>query len=560
MASSSGTTFSKLPYRKRADKIVVGNFPIASRDLEIVAALRTYCRVVFLTHEVVQSASPIAQTSNILSKSHLNTEILPHQSTNDEENINMQGPKIHFTSEERKKFEENRKNTYERRNNAIKATIQFKPIQDASEEHLIAIADIIGYENIHSIGKINGQAIVSVANVEMAELLLAKGFKIRSEVILPSPLFRTSKKYILSGVLSFIQDKDIEKALEPYGHMISIRPIPFSTENPLLKHLSSLRREIVFKTKENTEIPAIISINYMDQIFKFFIGEGVTCTGCRRRGHIKTQCPFDPKIRSKVTKTFSEALRPLPQPDLPPTTEREPTLDPKDLETKKRTLEVSMNGDKSSNVKCERGKRPKSSFTGQEPNTKTYSPQTTDMEEDVTSKDEVPITGTLSPLQNSKYNINVEEIPRSEKSLESLTSTTSSQQDEELVECEMCNYQGLGLTNVERPREESVPAKVASRPPWPARMTFEDCMDRLLDLFKELNSGTILKPILQWTDEELILFAVLSPEYYREKFLKTPPEHKIILADFLGTAIERVRGGDRTILKKNTFFRKYLGC
>ncbi|UYV85062.1 K02A2.6-like, partial [Cordylochernes scorpioides] len=272
------------------------------------------------------SSASITRNANFPSKSHIITESLPHQSTNDENIINVQNQRKRFTSEELKKFDENRRKTYEGRSNSIKATIQFKAIQDATaEEHLIGIADLIGFENIHSIGRINGQAIVSVANTELAESLLTKGFKVGNEVILPSPLFRTSKKYILSGVLSFIQDKDIEKALEPYGHMISIRPIPFPTENPLLKHLSSLRREVVFKTKENVSMPAVISINYMDQTFKIFIGEDVTCSGCRRHGHIRTRCPFDPEIREKVTRSFADALYPTSQPQTPkrPPTERD---------------------------------------------------------------------------------------------------------------------------------------------------------------------------------------------------------------------------------------------
>ncbi|UYV74396.1 hypothetical protein LAZ67_11003372 [Cordylochernes scorpioides] len=277
-------------------------------------------------YKVLKQVHPDTGISDFPSKSHIITESLPHQSTNDEKIINVQNQRKRFTSEELKKFDENRRKTYEGRSNSIKATIQFKAIQDATaEEHLIGIADLIGFENIHSIGRINGQAIVSVANTELAESLLTKGFKVGNEVIYPSPLFRTSKKYILSGVLSFIQDKDIEKALEPYGHMISIRPIPFPTENPLLKHLSSLRREVVFKTKENASMPAVISINYMDQTFKIFIGEDVTCSGCRRHGHIRTRCPFDPEIREKVTRSFADALYPTSQPQTPkrPPTERD---------------------------------------------------------------------------------------------------------------------------------------------------------------------------------------------------------------------------------------------
>ncbi|UYV69380.1 WDTC1 [Cordylochernes scorpioides] len=49
------TILKAFPYKKRAEKIAIGNLPIAIRDEDVVAALRPYCRVVSLNHEVVTS-------------------------------------------------------------------------------------------------------------------------------------------------------------------------------------------------------------------------------------------------------------------------------------------------------------------------------------------------------------------------------------------------------------------------------------------------------------------------------------------------------------------------
>ncbi|UYV63065.1 hypothetical protein LAZ67_2003029, partial [Cordylochernes scorpioides] len=60
-----GNTLLKVfPYRKRAEKIVIGNLPVAIRDEDVIAALRPYCRVVSLTHEVVASGGYTWTTSN----------------------------------------------------------------------------------------------------------------------------------------------------------------------------------------------------------------------------------------------------------------------------------------------------------------------------------------------------------------------------------------------------------------------------------------------------------------------------------------------------------------
>ncbi|UYV70939.1 hypothetical protein LAZ67_8001173 [Cordylochernes scorpioides] len=203
------------------------------------------------------------------------------------------------------------------------ATIQFEVLSEASaEEHLIGIGQVIGFENIHSVGKINGQAIVSVADQKQAEALLNNGFKVRDRVVYPSPLFRPSRKYILSGVLAFIQDQEIEETLALYGQVLSIRPLPFPTDNPLLKHLSSLRREIVFKNKEKTPMPAVISITHMERHFKVFIGEDVVCT-------------------AKITRTFAEALNTTPLPESieqKPIAEKQPAQETRDPPAKKKTL------------------------------------------------------------------------------------------------------------------------------------------------------------------------------------------------------------------------------
>ncbi|UYV61533.1 hypothetical protein LAZ67_1005198 [Cordylochernes scorpioides] len=151
------------------------------------------------------------------------------------------------------------KATYENRSSTTKSTIQFVSLPDCTaEEHLDGIANVIGRPSIHSIGKINGQAIVSLAGIEQAEMLINTGFKVKNQTIYPYPLFNIPKKYILSGVMLFIQDEDIAKALRPYGHVLSVRPLPFPTNNPLYKHLSSLRREIVIKKKEETSMPSTI--------------------------------------------------------------------------------------------------------------------------------------------------------------------------------------------------------------------------------------------------------------------------------------------------------------
>ncbi|UYV61229.1 K02A2.6-like [Cordylochernes scorpioides] len=385
-------------------------------------------------HESPKSPSP-SQALKAIS-THLPNEAIISE--------NMQKTKHYFSPEDRKKFDEERKATYESRSKFIKSTVQFESIPNASaEDHLIGIANIIGYKNIHSVGKMNGQAIVSVANNEQAQKLIDSGFKVKDITVFPCPLFKPAKKYILSGVLAFIQDQDLKIALEPYGQMISSRPLPFPTDNPLLKHLSSLRREIVFKTKEKTPMPATLNVPYMDKNFTIFIGEDVVCNGCRRHGHVKNKCPFDPNIRATVTRTFAEALNPSKSPVLPsetPKEAREPTQRPSETPSKKLPLTAS-----SEEENCQKDKNDLVEKSRPDPQSGlTAAPSHDEMEKDISS--------VLGKELNEEKTLNAAQFlaglpgpstenPTSEdednmSTSKSDGSVTSSQLQKQLVECE----------------------------------------------------------------------------------------------------------------------------
>ncbi|UYV63302.1 hypothetical protein LAZ67_2003692, partial [Cordylochernes scorpioides] len=75
--------------------------------------------------------------------------------------------------------------------------------------------------------------------------------------------------------------------------------------------------------------------------------------------------------------------------------------------------------------------------------------------------------------------------------------------------------------------------------------TDEDRKKWLLDTFKDLNHRTVLRPILEWTNEESIINAVLLPDDAWNRFHNIPRKQRNILADFLDTVIGRARGGDQ---------------
>ncbi|UYV64877.1 hypothetical protein LAZ67_3002244 [Cordylochernes scorpioides] len=108
--------------------------------------------------------------------------------------------------------------------------------------------------------------------------------------------------------------------------------------------------------------------------------------------------------------------------------------------------------------------------------------------------------------------------------------------------------------------EESAPAEVAYPPPLPVKMTDEARERWLLDLFKELNYKTFLIPLLGWTRPEQIIRAALHSGEERNDILGAHPNQRSILANFLGSVIERARGGDQSALDQLSDFRLVTYC
>ncbi|UYV80220.1 hypothetical protein LAZ67_18002067 [Cordylochernes scorpioides] len=104
--------------------------------------------------------------------------------------------------------------------------------------------------------------------------------------------------------------------------------------------------------------------------------------------------------------------------------------------------------------------------------------------------------------------------------------------------------------------EESAPAEVAYSPPLPVKMTDEARERWLLDLFKELNYKTFLIPLLGWTRPEQIIRAALHSGEERNDILGAHPNQRSILANFLGSVIERARGGDQSALDQLSDFSR----
>ncbi|UYV65263.1 hypothetical protein LAZ67_3003747 [Cordylochernes scorpioides] len=102
--------------------------------------------------------------------------------------------------------------------------------------------------------------------------------------------------------------------------------------------------------------------------------------------------------------------------------------------------------------------------------------------------------------------------------------------------------------------KESAPAEVAYPPPLPVKMTDEARKKWLLDLFKELNYKTFLVPLLGWIRPEQIIHAALHSGEERNDILGAHPNQRSILANFLGSVIERARGGDQSTLDQLSEF------
>lgn len=198
---------------------------------------------------------------------------------------------------------ETQKKTY-----ATATTMNTKPNRDQAiiieakegiliNDYLEGLLAITGPNDIRAASKITNQRIcVYLASKEIATAITNehKYINIKGQRLELRLLVKGNKKIIISNIPPIIPNDLIERELiklniTPKSTITCMR---IGTQNPLLSHVISFRRQFLMDPEDVEKIPGSILISYEEISYRiFFASEAATCYICKQTGHIAKQCP-----------------------------------------------------------------------------------------------------------------------------------------------------------------------------------------------------------------------------------------------------------------------------
>ena len=128
------------------------------------------------------------------------------------------------------------------------------PEQDVSvEQVLLAVGEQVGYGNISYASRMNKAVVVFMKELKCVAQLVESGLVIQDQLVQVSPLAVPSTRVTVSGGPPFIFNQALEQELKRFGKMASgFRPVTLGCKDHKLKHVQSLRRQVVMFLSSTT--------------------------------------------------------------------------------------------------------------------------------------------------------------------------------------------------------------------------------------------------------------------------------------------------------------------
>ncbi|UYV71277.1 hypothetical protein LAZ67_8002480, partial [Cordylochernes scorpioides] len=442
---------------------------------------------------------------------------------------------------------------------------------------------------VFQVTKMNGHFLVGLANRGMAERLINEGLEVDGTLHRGFPFRKRAERITVGNLPFFVGDAAVISALSSFGRVTSIAP-KLMKAGPYI--YNDGRREAFIILREGMTIerlPTRLDITIKGEAWPAYLFSGIRCSRCRGQGHRRANCPLLARRTTApgpATPTSPTSVPLATAPRLP----QQPSAQPPPPASPSPTMEVS-------------DVPPTSRAALHPPAALRQSPPAPSA---LPAEDAPPAPPPVTPAPSLRTPGSREPaapIPDVEMSIVEETSASfTSKRPSRCVHREApqrCDalaglirqildlrpgaasnlYKVLGQVKAElrttpavpptpplpapRPAEtappapqgeESAPAEVAYPPPLPVNMTDEARKKWLLDLFKELNYKTFLATLLGWTTPDQIIHAALHSGEKRNDILKAHPNQRSILANFLGSVIERARGGDQSTLDQLSDF------
>ncbi|UYV71378.1 hypothetical protein LAZ67_8002832 [Cordylochernes scorpioides] len=435
--TNNNTFLRAFPYRRKAEKIILGNLPIAVREEDIIEALRPYCRVVSLAYEVVSCNGYTWTTGNreafdllnegrklhqlpaklvIISKGesthayityvvrcsrcHLQghrratcsqgTRSGPHFSGDGEDHhqpsawnrqavdelggsrrsgestpheggnrrLHQGGTKEkeagglrsgRTESQEglrpgsrheanphpapRSKVQEctstRQKQALFRARSAVGKVdqcvyLEFCP--DFSQaQYFLALEAKQGKGTVYQLAKMEGQILVGLSSVQLADRLVEEGFDIEDAILRAFPLRKRAERIVLGNIFFFVEDADLVAALRPYGQVTSIVQKWMELDD---SYWADSRREAFITLRDGvklSQIPARLDVKSKGLATHVYVTYGIKCSLCNRQGDKRANCPRKTGLQERhLLLPVDAPLVPTAIPSKPPSNSNAP--------------------------------------------------------------------------------------------------------------------------------------------------------------------------------------------------------------------------------------------
>ncbi|UYV78963.1 hypothetical protein LAZ67_17000507 [Cordylochernes scorpioides] len=271
----NNTFLRAFPYRRKAEKIILGNLPIAVREEDIIEALRPYCRVVSLAYEVVSCNGYTWTTGNREDFVLLNEGCKLHQlpaklviiskgeSTHAYITYGVRCSRCHRQGHRRATCPQGTRSgpmltlpasqptpshslTATTSAEGNSGTIQTIPTASSPAKscpvlsqntpatkpsapaefyiplHYIKALEMLAKGSVFQIMKMSGQVLVGLASVDVAERIEEEGFNIAKTLLKVSPYKKRAEKVMVGNIPIAVKDEDIVAALHPYCREASL--------------------------------------------------------------------------------------------------------------------------------------------------------------------------------------------------------------------------------------------------------------------------------------------------------------------------------------------------
>lgn len=192
---------------------------------------------------------------------------------------------------------------------SLRHGIRCVPAQGVTvEDVLLAVGELIGYENISSASRMNKAVVVFVKEEELANRLISEGIVVGGDFLTISPLVTPTTRVTVSNVPPFIPNAEIERALARYGKFASgIRTIPLRCRNEALKHVMSFRRQ-VFMFLNQPELDVSFRVGHEGKTYMVYANTGsMKCFECGDISHKRMACPHKAQDRQEEVAEHSAA-------------------------------------------------------------------------------------------------------------------------------------------------------------------------------------------------------------------------------------------------------------